>query len=167
MSGPDAHGEPDAAGERWERPDPPDPVLVARIEGHTSSLLAITPAAGREVCVVLTDDARVRELNLRWRGVDAPTDVLSFAMDEGDPVAAGGPQMPLGDVVISLDTAAAQARARDVDLEQEATFLLVHGLCHLLGHDHAVPEEAAQMRAEEDRLLAHVAPGQKRPPTPY
>ena len=56
---------------------------------------------------------------------------------------------------------------RDLNEKEEVTFLLVHGFCHLLGHDHGEPEEAARMRAEEDRLLALVAPDLRRPPTPY
>jgi len=120
--------------------------------------------------VVLTDDPAIRALNRQWRGLDEPTDVLSFPMDEGESPAAptgGEVASPLGDVVISLETAARQAPSHGYTLLDEVRFLLVHGVCHLLGHDHGEPEEAARMRCEEARLLAAIAPGQARPDTPY
>jgi probable rRNA maturation factor len=90
----------------------------------------------------------VRALNLRHRGIDATTDVLSFAMREGE----GGDLHPtlLGDVVVSVEQAARQAAG---DLETEILRLLVHGLCHLLGMDHATAREAKRMRAAELPLL--------------
>jgi probable rRNA maturation factor len=115
------------------------------------------------VDVSLVADAEIAALNRDWRGVDGVTDVLSFALDEvAGPTA--GPEV-LGDVVISLDTAARQARrVREVHgldrsawrLREETLFLLTHGVLHLLGHDHATPEEAAAMAAEERRLLGEL-----------
>lgn len=101
--------------------------------------------AEAELSVVLCDDPFIQDLNRAWRKVDAPTDVLSFPQD--DPVT-------LGDVVISVDTAARQAAEQGHPLARELRVLLVHGLLHLLGHDHHTPAEAARMRAEEERLLA-------------
>lgn len=105
--------------------------------------LAHADAIGREVSVLLTDDREIHALNRDYRGKDKPTDVLAFALDEGE-----GPPGLLGDVVISVERAAAQARARRVTLDHELELLAVHGTLHLLGHDHAEPEEARRMRAE-------------------
>lgn len=99
-------------------------------------------AAGREVSVLLTDDAEIHTLNRDYRGKDKPTDVLAFALDE-----AGGPAGPLGDVIISVERAEAQAASRRVTLASELELLAVHGTLHLLGHDHGEPEEAGRMRA--------------------
>ena len=151
----------------WDRDEPEDGALTARLRAIASRLLEATGAAERELSLVLTDAARMTEHNRVWRGVDGPTDVLSFPMDEGELVGAAAGVGPLGDVVICLDTAAEQAARHGWPLDHEVTFLLIHGLCHLQGHDHGDPDEAARMRAEEDRLLAVVAPGQGRPPTPY
>ncbi|MCB9730516.1 MAG: rRNA maturation RNase YbeY [Deltaproteobacteria bacterium] len=150
----------------WEHRGAEDDALVALMEARGAALLDAAAVRERELSIVLTDDATIRRYNATWRGEDKATDVLSFPMDEGEGAPPGGGG-PLGDVVLSLDTAAAQATEHGQSLEDELTFLLVHGFCHLLGHDHAEPDEAAQMRAEEERLLARVAPGAARPPTPY
>lgn len=111
-------------------------------------------APGAELAVRLTDDAEVRALNARYRGIDASTDVLSFAQEEGDEFATS-PDAPrqIGDVVIALPTAAAQARQRGVALGDELCHLLVHGILHLLGYDHETSSDARTMRAREDALL--------------
>ncbi|MDP6945781.1 MAG: rRNA maturation RNase YbeY [Myxococcota bacterium] len=151
----------------WDRPPPVDEALVASVVGWGRALLEATDAADRGLSIVLTDDPTIQALNSQWREVDAPTDVLSFPMDEGDSPVPMGDHAPLGDIVISLETAARQADGRGHTSLDEVRFLLVHGLCHLLGHDHGEPAEAALMRAEETRLLAVIAPGQRRPDTPY
>jgi probable rRNA maturation factor len=101
------------------------------------------PGLGREVEVglTLTDDVEIHALNKHFRKKDRPTDVLAFAMREGEGVLAPG---VLGDVVISLDTAARQARK---GLGAEVAFLWSHGLCHLLGYDHRTDREEAAMNA--------------------
>lgn len=107
-----------------------------------------------ELSVLLCDDATIQPLNRDWRGKDAPTDVLSFP--QLDEAPGDGPEV-LGDVVISVETAARQAPEIGHDLEAELDVLLVHGLCHLLGYDHEDDEEeAAEMRAEEARVLAEI-----------
>jgi probable rRNA maturation factor len=115
-----------------------------------------------EGTVVLTDDAEVQQLNRDYRDVDGPTDVLSFPMAEGEDVEFVGNL--LGDVIISLDTAARQAVSQEHrgrvegdapgtwTLDDEVCFLAVHGALHLIGHDHAEPEEEEEMRAEERRI---------------
>ena len=112
-------------------------------------------AVGRpeaELSVLLCEDDFMAELNATWRGKDGPTDVLAFAMQEGE----GGALHPglLGDVVISLQTARRQAAAYGRPLAQEVRMLLAHGLLHLLGYDHAEPDEERRMKAATDVLLA-------------
>jgi probable rRNA maturation factor len=107
-----------------------------------------------ELSIVLSDDAEVRRLNRDYRGVDAPTDVLSFAQAEGGEFASPEGALPhVGDVIISLDTAVRQAAEYNVTLQDEVSHLLVHGVLHLLGYDHEAPGDAATMRAREDAIL--------------
>jgi probable rRNA maturation factor len=101
-----------------------------------------------ELAVRLTDDAAIQELNRDYRGKDRATDVLAFAQREGE--GAGLAHHLLGDVVISLDTAARQAQQ---GLYQEVLVLAAHGLCHLLGYDHRTDEEEAQMNTRIATLL--------------
>ena len=121
--------------------------------------LAYAEAVDREVSVLLTNDAEIRQLNADWRGLDKPTDVLAFALDEADSPAGPigligligltgltGPTGPLGDVIVSVERAEAQARTRGVTLDAELELLVVHGTLHLLGHDHATSEDAKAMR---------------------
>lgn len=107
-------------------------------------------AGARMVSLLLTDDREIHALNAQWRGKDKPTDVLAFAMREGDGVLDPG---LLGDVVISVDTARRQQKKRGrLGLEQEIAFLWSHGLCHLLGYDHDDDDEEAEMNARMKQL---------------
>ncbi len=104
-----------------------------------------------ELSVLLTNDRVLRELNRSHRGIDKPTDVLAFPMWDG----GAPPVIPvLGDIAISLETARAQAvrgRRRIID---EVSFLLAHGLLHLLGLDHPTRDEERRMTARTDLLMA-------------
>jgi rRNA maturation RNase YbeY len=115
-------------------------------------VLASEQAAPNGVSVVLTSDARVRALNLRFRSADATTDVLSFNLD-GDPRFADAGQALLGEIVISVPTAGRQARAAGHSIDDELAHLLAHGVLHLLGYDHQRPRDAKTMRAREEALL--------------
>jgi probable rRNA maturation factor len=114
--------------------------LILRELGHARS----------ELSVALVDDAAIARLNADYREKTRPTDVLSFSLLEGD--HAGHRGRLLGDVVISVDTAARQARQRHRALAEELARLLIHGILHLLGHDHERDDEARLMRREERRL---------------
>lgn len=147
----------------WEAVGDIDDAVCGEVERIGEALLSALELADRELSVLLCDDPRIRELNARWRDVDAPTDVLSFPLDDGadDPTAPATPveaAAALGDIVISLPTARRQAREHGLRFEEELAFLLTHGLCHLLGHTHGEAGPAARMRQETSRLLAIVAP---------
>jgi probable rRNA maturation factor len=107
--------------------------------------------ASSELSIALVDDAAMRALNAAWRGRERATDVLAFSLEEGPHAERRG--RLLGDVVIGVETAARQAHARRWGLDDEVARLLVHGALHLIGHDHARPNEARRMRAEERRIL--------------
>lgn len=101
--------------------------------------------------LLLVGDAQIRALNEQHRGKDRATDVLSFPLE---PAASGdtAPERLLGDVVISVDTARRQAEHYDAPLQSEINRLLIHGLLHVLGHDHEEPSERARMEQQERRL---------------
>ncbi|HUW63324.1 MAG TPA: rRNA maturation RNase YbeY [Spirochaetia bacterium] len=144
------------------------PVLVSNLQGEVpvedglvttiihaadSVLAGEKVPAGVEVSVALVDSERIRELNHRYRGVDAPTDVLSFPLDDPDD-APDGPETVLGDVVIALPVADRQAREYGHSLRREVAYLTVHGVLHLLGFDHHQPEDKQRMRNHEEAALA-------------
>jgi probable rRNA maturation factor len=128
------------------------PVDVPRLRSRARRLLRAVGAPHAELSVALLSDAAMRALNQRWRGHPRATDVLSFSLLEGEDAMHCGPL--LGDVVLSVETAARQARARRRSLDEELARLLIHGTLHLLGHDHRRTGEARIMRAEERRLWA-------------
>ena len=130
-------------------------VEQAALIGLAQKALAAEGAqAPVELSVVVTDDARVRELNRRYRSSDAPTDVLSFGMQEADGfVTPPGSPAQLGEIVISYPTAARQAAETGHSVDRELAHLLVHGVLHLLGYDHEAAAEARAMQAREEALL--------------
>lgn len=109
---------------------------------------------GAELAVVLSDDPLLRELNLRHRQVDAPTDVLSFPADEGEafPTPEGEPRY-LGDIVVSVESVERQAAEAGLLAWEELAHVVLHGLLHLLGYDHEEAEEEAVMKAREEAVL--------------
>lgn len=129
---------------------------VLRQHLRTAARLTLRQAGFKrdaEISLLLIDDAGIRELNCDWRGQDQPTDVLSFPLLDRETLAAEAEAEPeaeghsllLGDIVISRERAAAQAQAYGHSETQETVFLFVHGLLHLLGHDH----ELGQRQEEE------------------
>jgi len=125
---------------------------VAHIERAARLVLDAIGRADAELAISLVDDDAIRDLNRRYRGKDVPTDVLSFAQSEGEPLACAEPDS-LGDVVISVETARRQAEQGGWTLDEELHRLLVHGVLHLVGHEHERGgAEERRMRAEERRL---------------
>lgn len=106
-----------------------------------------------DLSIVLTDDKRLHELNRDYLGIDAPTDVLSFPASESDP-ETGAPY--LGDILISIPRAKAQAKAAGHALDADVQLLVVHGVLHLLGHDHAKPREKSKMWKAQAEILAEL-----------
>lgn len=124
----------------------------AAIERRARAMLRALKLPRAEVSVVLTDDARIHVLNKTYRAKDRPTDVLAFAMREGEFSSIAGEL--LGDVIVSIETARRQAAERGVEPLAEVTMLLAHGLLHLLGWDHETAAKDRAMRKETDRLVA-------------
>lgn len=122
----------------------------ARLASRAQQVLRALHRGNSELSIKLVDDWEIAELNATWRGRPGATDVLSFSLVEGEHAHYRGEL--LGDVVIALETAARQARERRRSLEEVVTRLLIHGVLHLLGYDHAREDEARRMRAEERRL---------------
>lgn len=112
-----------------------------------------------EVSILLTDDRYIRELNRDYRGIDSPTDVLSFAQLEGEPMPAQGGEEILGDVVISMPAALRQGEEYGHGLRRELAYLTAHGVLHLLGYDHGDEKERAVMREKEENVLAALGLG--------
>jgi probable rRNA maturation factor len=134
---------------------PPDAVRgsrvdVASLRRRARRVLAAIGEARSELSIALVADEEIADLNARWRDRAMPTDVLSFSLVEGDhSMHRGG---LLGDVVISVETAARQAAERHRALDEVVTRLLIHGVLHLVGHDHEEDEEARRMQGEERRV---------------
>jgi probable rRNA maturation factor len=112
-----------------------------------------------EVTLLVTDDEAVAAYNEQYRGVGGPTDVLSFAAQEPTPGFVTAPEMAgyLGDIVIALPFTRRQAAALHRPLIDELRLLAIHGTLHLLGYDHAEPDEEAIMWAKQDAILAELA----------
>ncbi len=134
--------------------DFPESTLLERAARLT---LELQPdSADADITIVLTDDRQLHELNRDFLGVDAPTDVLSFPSSEEDPETGAS---YLGDILISIPRAAQQALAGGHPLEAEVQLLVVHGVLHLLGHDHAEAEEKALMWNEQAKVLERLGLG--------
>jgi probable rRNA maturation factor len=106
--------------------------------------LADAALGDAEISLVLSDDDAVRMLNKRWRGKDAPTNVLSFATGE---------KRMLGDVVLAFETVSREAKEQGKPLAHHVRHLIVHGVLHLLGHDHECERDATRMENRERRIL--------------
>lgn len=107
--------------------------------------------------VVLTDSRKLRKLNRDYLGIDAPTDVLSFPASESDPETGA---RYIGDILISVPYAAKSAKKAGHPLEAELQLLVVHGVLHLLGHDHAKPREKARMWKAQREILTQLGLGE-------
>jgi len=116
-----------------------------------------------EVSITLTDNVYIHELNMKYRNIDRPTDVLSFALNEGEePEIVDGPVVNmLGDIIISVERATEQAAEYGHSIAREIAFLTVHGMLHLLGYDHMEEVDRVEMRKEEDYVMEKLGIGRE------
>ena len=135
---------------------PAEAELTRLVDRAVAAAFAETGVSGAsELSVVFADDAHIQTLNAEWRGKDKPTNVLSFP---AFPFPKGGPLPPmLGDIVLAFETVAREAALEDKPVENHITHLVIHGLLHLLGHDHETDAEAEEMEAIERAALARLA----------
>jgi probable rRNA maturation factor len=123
--------------------------LAALCASCRAAAAALEPRTAGDVALLFTDDAALRDLNLRFRRIDKPTNVLSFP--SGAP--GGG---PLGDIAIAFETCRTEAYAQGIAFRDHVAHLIVHGLLHLAGHDHERDEDAERMESLETRILARL-----------
>lgn len=124
-------------------------VCTAAVEGEGIDGLAL-------LTVTFVDDDEIQQINVQHRGINSPTDVLSFPLVDASVGFALPPDAPreLGDVIVSYPRAVAQAEEYGHSVQREVAYLVVHGVLHILGHDHEVPAEQATMRQREEAALA-------------
>jgi probable rRNA maturation factor len=127
---------------------------LQQVTQHAMAYLRVHPHS--DVAVVLVDEAAMEELNVQWMGEPGPTDVLSFPMDELRPGLEGEEESEgiLGDIVLCPSVAQAQADTAGHSLSAELRMLTVHGLLHLVGYDHAEPDEEKEMFGLQADILA-------------
>ena len=127
---------------------------LSRLSRFVLDEMRVHPQA--ELCVKLVDEATIAELNEKWMDKSGPTDVLAFPMDELRPglVNEEPEEGVLGDLVLCTAVAERQAREAGHPVEAELHLLTVHGILHLLGYDHAEPDEHTEMFGLQDRLLS-------------
>ncbi len=121
--------------------------------------------ADADVAVIFVEPSAMEQLHVQWMGETGPTDVLSFPMDELRPARPGEPPMAgiLGDIVVCPEVAGPQGERAGHGLDGELKLLVTHGLLHLLGFDHAEPDEEKEMFGLQDQLLSDFAKGQAGP----
>lgn len=131
-----------------------DELRTQRLARFVMDRMRVHPLA--ELCVTAVDEATIAELNAKWMDKEGPTDVLAFPMDELRPglVNDEPEEGVLGDLVLCPTMAAGQAKTAGHSLGAELDLLTVHGILHLLGYDHAEPEEHTEMFGLQSRLLA-------------
>ena len=145
----DVNDETGTIGEAVEK-------LVSDILAHAATEEGFSGET--EVSVTFMNDEEIRQVNAEYRGIDKPTDVISFALEEmtdGDVAIITEEDMPtiLGDIIISVDTATRQAVEYDHSINREIGFLALHGFLHLLGYDHMTAEDEAKMFGRQKEIL--------------
>jgi probable rRNA maturation factor len=133
----------------WEA----EPQAEKAVRAALAGAAALLSTSGGEVSIVLTDDSAIRTLNRQWRGIDKPTNVLSFPAAKG---GEGGDAPMLGDIVIAYETLKRECETEDRLFLHHLTHLTVHGFLHLIGYDHETDAEADEMEGLESRIMAHM-----------
>jgi probable rRNA maturation factor len=138
------------AADGWQAQ--PDAEGIIRRAIAAAAACVELPAEETEVAVMLTDDARIRDMNRAWRGQDKPTNVLSFPAAQ--PPGAQQQPLMLGDIAIAYETTRGEAEADGKPFQNHLSHLAIHGFLHLLGYDHLNDDEAEEMEALERDILA-------------
>ena len=137
----------------------PDEAALERLIGNVfraaEAELGLADEYPSEVSLMFTDDATIRGINAQWRGIDKPTNVLSFPAFPLRPGMA--PKSLLGDIVLAFETVSREAKAEAKPFEHHLGHLIAHGLLHLFGHDHETDAEAEVMEQLERQILARLA----------
>lgn len=131
------------------------PSWLSDLESFAVGVLRALDIKNMEISLLLTGDQQIRELNRDYRGIDAPTDVLSFCQIEGDmpmPVSEEG-TVYAGDIIISMDSLASNAEYFQVDREEEMKRLTIHGILHLAGYDHETNDAEEPMLQVQEQLV--------------
>ena len=136
----------------------PDADAVIQRAVAVAAEMADTDTADAELAVMLTDDAGIRTLNSNWRGIDKPTNVLSFPALRPPAGVSGADDVPpmLGDIAIAYETARREADDEQKPFDHHLSHLTVHGFLHLVGYDHETDDEAEAMEALEIEILAQL-----------
>ena len=132
-----------------------DPVVdLSRVKGAAAAVLSAEDRADAHLSVAVVDDPFIADLHERFSGIPGATDVLAFPLgDDGHSHGSSGPPPLLGEVVVSVDTAAREARERGLTTERELLLYVMHGTLHLLGYDDHDPQERTRMHSRQEQLL--------------
>lgn len=144
----------DTEGPQWACLGPTAAAAAARKVASALAAAAELPARRATATVLLSSDAHVRGLNHQWRGLDKPTNVLSFPTPAPPQAIPARAARHLGDIVLAEETVAREAAALQIETKAHFMHLVLHGLLHLLGYDHETDGEAELMEAMETRILA-------------
>ena len=144
-------------------PSEANEAVIRKVCDEVAVTYGLTPE--EELSVVLCDNAHIHKLNKEYRSIDRPTDVLSFALNEGNDEFGEEESHLLGDLIISLERTAEQAEEYGHPFERELAYLTVHGCLHILGYDHMTDEDKKEMRTEEEFILGKL--GYVREDAPY
>ncbi|MFK5981110.1 MAG: rRNA maturation RNase YbeY [Rhizobiaceae bacterium] len=132
-----------------------EPLLLQKVNGAIGAAISVADlcyAHSAELSILLTNDAGVQKLNLQWRNIDKPTNVLSFPADDIE--VGEGAGMLLGDIVMGWDTLAREAKDEGISFDDHFSHLVVHGFLHLFGYDHQNDADAEIMEQIEREALA-------------
>ena len=129
-----------------------DVSLIEKLRGELEKAISILDRSGSELSIQIVSDQTIQKLHLQYMDDDTPTDVLSFEQDIPSPGSFG----LLGDIIVSKDTATRQSQEKKWTLHEEMLYLAIHGLLHLLGYDHANPEEEKIMFGIQNELFHQV-----------
>ena len=131
-------------------------VIQEELIRYCQEALAFLNNTDTDITIIIEDDPFIQKLNRQYRGINSPTDVLSFDIDHIDPETG---RRYLGDIIISAETASRQAQEHGVQIMDEIRLLIVHGILHLFGFDHSSPEEEREMWSKQEEIINRIKNG--------